>query len=48
MSGDHTKYHGTAEVVKDKGEEHMKAMYIHCVYINSRRGNWLLRRTCLD
>jgi hypothetical protein len=21
MSGDHTKYHGTAEVVKDKGEE---------------------------
>ena len=24
MSGDHTKYHGTAEVVKDEGEEHMK------------------------
>jgi hypothetical protein len=23
MSGDHTKYHGTAEVVKDEGEEHM-------------------------
>jgi hypothetical protein len=23
-------------------------MYIHCVYINSRRGNRLLRRTCLD
>jgi hypothetical protein len=29
MSGDHTKYHGTAEVVKDKGEEHMKL----CIYI---------------
>lgn len=24
MSGDHTKYHGTAEVVKDEGEEYMR------------------------
>jgi hypothetical protein len=31
MSGDHTKYHGTAEVVKDKGEEHMKT----CIYVLS-------------
>jgi hypothetical protein len=34
MSGDHTKYHGTAEVVKDKGEEHMKlCIYIVCTLI---------------
>ena len=29
MSGDHTKYHGTAEVVKDGGEKRMKA----CIYV---------------
>ena len=32
MSGDHTKYHGTAEVVKNGGKERMKAC-IHVVYI---------------